>query len=160
MSTEAPLGNAEGGLHHNTLAIFIDLYTMVRTMAKETTVEKKAPVKGATKAKSPQNDGTFAVIATGGKQYKVKEGQKIKIEKIIGEYKEGDSLTFDQVLLVDNGEVIIGVPTIVGAKVEAKLQKIGRNPKVTVIKYKQKSRYFKKNGHRQPYFEVEITGIK
>jgi large subunit ribosomal protein L21 len=103
----------------------------------------------------------FAVIKTGGKQYKVSVGDSVKIEKIIGEYKEGDKLTFDQVLLVDNGkDTTIGTPNIKGAEVKATLEKIGRAQKVTVIHYKQKSRYFKKNGHRQPFFQVKIDSIK
>ena len=103
----------------------------------------------------------FAVIKTGGKQYKVAVGDSVKIEKITGEYKEGDKLTFDQVLLVDNGkDTTIGTPVIKGAEVKGTLEKIGRAQKVTVIHYKQKSRYFKKNGHRQPFFQVKIDAIK
>jgi large subunit ribosomal protein L21 len=103
----------------------------------------------------------FAVIKTGGKQYKVSVGDSVKIEKITGEYKEGDKITFDQVLLVDNGkDTTIGTPTIKGAAVKATLVEIGRAQKVTVIHYKQKSRYFKKNGHRQPFFKVKIDSIK
>jgi large subunit ribosomal protein L21 len=103
----------------------------------------------------------FAVIQTGGKQYRVAKGDVLKIEKILGEYKEGDTVVFNDVLLVDNGkDTTLGTPYIKGAKVEAKLLEIGRNAKVTVIHYKQKSKYFKKNGHRQPYFKVEITSIK
>ena len=103
----------------------------------------------------------FAVIKTGGKQYKVSVGDSIKVEKITGEFKEGDKITFDQVLLVDNGQdTTIGTPTINGAEVEATLEEIGRAQKVTVIHYKQMSRYFKKNGHRQPYFKVKIDSIK
>lgn len=116
-------------------------------------------------AKKPKkesvNSDLFAVIATGGKQYIVSPGTKVKVEKIKGEFKEGDTITFDQVLLVDDGkETKIGTPTISGTKVSATLLKIGRAQKVVVIKYKQKSRYFKKNGHRQPYFEVSIDSIK
>lgn len=103
----------------------------------------------------------FAVIKTGGKQYKVSVGDSVKIEKIIGEYKEGDKVTFDKVLLVDNGkDTTIGTPTIKGAEVKATIAEIGRAQKVTVIHYKQKSRYFKKNGHRQPYFKITIDSIK
>lgn len=103
----------------------------------------------------------FAVIQTGGKQYKVKSGDSIKIEKISGDYKVGDKVVFDKVLLVDNGtDTTIGTPFILNAKVTATITKISRLPKVTVIKYKQKSRYFKKNSHRQPYFEVKIEGVK
>ena len=103
----------------------------------------------------------FAVIKTGGKQYKVAVGDSVKIEKITGDYKEGDKITFDQVLLVDNGQdTTIGTPTINGATVKATISEIGRAPKITVIHYKQKSRYFKKNGHRQPFFKVKIDSIK
>ncbi len=103
----------------------------------------------------------FAVIQTGGKQYKVQAGDRIKIEKLAGTYKEGDSVVFDQVLLVDNGtDTTIGTPFIPKATVTGTIVKIGRLAKVNVIKYKQKSKYFKKNGHRQPYFEVKIEGVK
>lgn len=103
----------------------------------------------------------FAVIQTGGKQYKVKAGDEIKIEKILGDHKEGDKIVFDKVLLVDNGsDTTIGTPYIASAKVSATITKIGRLPKIDVIKYKQKSKYFKKNGHRQPYFQVKIEGLK
>lgn len=107
-------------------------------------------------------ESKFAVILTGGKQYQVSPGQVVKIEKISGEHKEGDKVIFDKVLLVDDGNGIttIGTPYVTGAKVEANLKEIGRSAKVTVIKYKQKSRYYKKNGHRQPYFMVEIGAIK
>jgi large subunit ribosomal protein L21 len=103
----------------------------------------------------------FAVIQTGGKQYKVSEGTTVSIEKIIGEYKAGDKLSFDKVLLVDDGkDTTIGTPYITGAKVNAEIVEIGRSRKVMVIKYKQKSRYLRRNGHRQPFFKVKITSIK
>jgi large subunit ribosomal protein L21 len=107
----------------------------------------------------------IAVIQTGGKQYKVAAGETIKIEKLSTapgkEFKEGDKVVFDQVLLVDNGkDTTIGVPFIDKAKVTGTITKIGRNAKVTVIKYKQKSKYFKKNGHRQPFFQVKIDALK
>jgi large subunit ribosomal protein L21 len=103
----------------------------------------------------------FAVIKTGGKQYKVAVGDSVKIEKLSGEFKEGDKVTFDKVLLVDNGkDTTIGTPTIKGAEVKGTISEIGRAQKVIVIHYKQKSRYFKKNGHRQPFFKVKIDAIK
>ncbi len=103
----------------------------------------------------------FAVIQTGGKQYNVSVGQTVRIEKLIGEHKEGDAVVFDKVLLVDNGkDTTIGTPVIAGASVKATIVKIGRAAKINVIKYKQKSRYFKKNGHRQPFFEVKIDALK
>ena len=103
----------------------------------------------------------FAVIKTGGKQYKVSKGDSIKIEKLSDTAKIGDKVVFEEVLLVDNGkDTTIGTPYINGAKVEATVEKIGKLPTITVIHYKQKSRYFKKNGHRQPYFQVKISNIK
>lgn len=103
----------------------------------------------------------IAIIHTGGKQYTVSSGDSIRVEKIVGDYKEGDSIVFDKVMLVDDGkDTTIGTPYIASAKVTGTLTKIARAAKIDVIKYKQKSRYFKKNGHRQPYFEVKIADIK
>lgn len=102
----------------------------------------------------------FAVIKTGGKQYKVKEGQILKIEKIAG--KVGDKIGFDKVLLVaDEGgkEVKVGNPTVSGAKVAAEILEQGRAKKVMVIKYKPKIRYRRKVGHRQMYTKVKIVSI-
>ena len=112
------------------------------------------------KAKSNLGTGAFAVIATGGKQYKVKVGDIVKIEKLEGNHKVGGKVSFDRVLLVDNaGETNLGAPYVAGAVVEAEIKEIDRDAKVTVIHYKQKSKYFKKYGHRQPYFKVEIISI-
>jgi len=103
----------------------------------------------------------FAVIQTGGKQYKVSKDSIVSIEKIKGEYKKGDKLTFDKVLLVDDGkDTTIGTPYITGAKINAEIVEIGRARKILVVKYKQKSRYLRRNGHRQPYFKVKILLIK
>lgn len=103
----------------------------------------------------------FAIIKTGGKQYKVSKGDTIKIEKFKGDFKVGDKIVFDEVLLVEDGkDTTIGTPYIPTAKVNATLSEIGRNKTVEVIKYKQKSRFFKKNGHRQPWFKVTIDSIK
>lgn len=103
----------------------------------------------------------FAVIQTGGKQYQVKAGDTLTIEKLPGDFKAGDKITFDKVLLVDNGkDTTIGTPFINGASVIASFTEAGRAKKIDVIKYKQKSRYQKKNGHRQPFFKVKIEEIK
>lgn len=103
----------------------------------------------------------FAVIETGGKQYKASVGGVLSVEKIKGEYKKGDKVAFDKVLLVDDGkDTTIGTPYIDGAKVEGEIAQIGRSRKVLVVKYKQKSRYLRRNGHRQPFFKVKITSIK
>ncbi len=101
----------------------------------------------------------FAVIRTGGKQYKVSEGEIVKIEKLSGEYTKGDKIVFDDVLLVDDGsKTEIGTPTL-KTKVEATFEAYGREQKVNVIKYKSKSNYFKKRGHRQPFLRVKIAKI-
>ena len=103
----------------------------------------------------------FAVIQTGGKQYKVAPGDSLVIEKLPGEMKVGDKVVFDQVLLVNNGsKTLVGAPTVSGATVEAVLEGEGKGKKVIVIRYRQKSRYFKKNGHRQPFMKVRIDAIK
>ena len=99
----------------------------------------------------------YAIIATGGKQYKVSEGDVIKVEKL--DAKVGESFTIDQVLIVNNGEVKVGDPTVAGASVEASVVSEGRGKKVIVYRYKRKSGYHKKNGHRQSYTEVKIEKI-
>lgn len=104
----------------------------------------------------------FAVIASGGKQYTVSKGDVITIEKLAGAHKEGDSVTFDKVLLVDDGSnTTIGTPYISKATVKGTITEIGRAAKVLVVKYKQKSRSgWKRNGHRQPFFKVKIDSLK
>ena len=102
----------------------------------------------------------LAIIKTGGKQYKVKAGDKIKIEKIEGEI--GTKTEFGEILLLadeDGKEVKIGAPFIKGVKAEGKILKQGRGDKVIIFKYKAKKRYHKKQGHRQDFTEVEITKI-
>ncbi|MBM3250748.1 MAG: 50S ribosomal protein L21 [Candidatus Nealsonbacteria bacterium] len=101
----------------------------------------------------------LAVIKTGGKQYKVSLGDKIRIEKIKEE--GGKEITFDQVLLVEkNKKIQIGNPLVKGAKVIGKILSQGKAKKVIVFKYKPKTRYKKKTGHRQPFTEVEIKKIE
>lgn len=101
----------------------------------------------------------FAIIRTGGKQYLVSPGQKIKIEKI--DKKEGSEIAFSEVLLLEKGNKLeIGTPLVKGAKVIAKILEQGKAKKVIVFKYKAKKRYKVKKGHRQPFTEVEIVAIK
>ena len=123
---------------------------------------RKTPALKAKKLGSQEaNKASFAVFAIGGKQYRVHPGQSIKIEKIKGKYEAGDTLNFNNVLLVAEGdEISLGKPFIEGASISATLKKISRYKTIDVIKYKQKSRYFKKYGHRQPYFEVQIDSIQ
>jgi large subunit ribosomal protein L21 len=132
--------------------------TEAATAPKKTV--KKAPKAAKTAAKADK--GLYAVIATGGKQYLVQAGDTLKIEKLGDEMKEGDAIAFDNVLMTGNGgsEITLGNPFIKGSVVSGTLKKIARYKTVDVIKYKQKSRYFKKYGHRQPYFEVRIDSIK
>jgi len=100
----------------------------------------------------------LAIIKTGGKQYLVTPGQKIKIEKI--NKKEGEEITFDEVLLVEKSKKIeIGTPFVKEAEVTGKILSQGKAKKVIVFKYKPKTRYKVKKGHRQRYSEVEIKSI-
>ena len=99
----------------------------------------------------------YAIIATGGKQYKVSEGDIIKVEKL--GVAAGETVTFDQVLAVNNGELADGCPTVDGATVTASVVKEGKGKKVIVYKYKRKTGYHKKNGHRQLYTQVKIEKI-
>ena len=100
----------------------------------------------------------YAVIVTGGKQYKVSEGDTLFVEKL--DVAEGESVTFDQVLVTGDGEnVTVGAPTVAGATVEAKVVKNGKAKKIYVFKMKRKKNERKKNGHRQPYSKVEIVKI-
>ena len=99
----------------------------------------------------------YAIIATGGKQYKVSEGDIIKVEKL--GVDAGQTVTFDQVLAVNNGELSIGAPTVPGAAVTATVLREAKAKKVIVYKYKPKEGYHKKNGHRQPYTCVKIDSI-
>ncbi len=99
----------------------------------------------------------YAIIATGGKQYKVSEGDEIRVEKL--GVAEGETVVFDQVLVVSGDEVKIGNPTVAGASVSARVVKEGKGKKVIVYKYKRKTGYHKKNGHRQQYTQVKIEKI-
>jgi len=100
----------------------------------------------------------YAVIVTGGKQYRVQEGQTLKVEKLAVE--AGSSLEFDRVLLVGNGDDIkVGAPVVEGAKVAAEVVTHGRGKKVNILKFKRRKHHMKRQGHRQWFTEVKITGI-
>ena len=100
-----------------------------------------------------------AIIVTGGKQYRVAEGDLLFIEKLPAE--AGETVTFDQVLAVVNDEAdpIIGTPTVAGASVTAKVVKNGKAKKIRIFKYKAKKNYRRRQGHRQPYTQVQIDAI-
>ena len=101
----------------------------------------------------------FAIIETGGKQYKVQEGDVIYIEKL--DNNEGDSVTFDRVLVVSGKDgLVTGSPVVAGATVSGKVEKQGRAKKIIVYKYKAKKNYRRKQGHRQPYTKVTIEKIQ
>ena len=99
----------------------------------------------------------YAIIATGGKQYKVAEGDIINVEKLGVE--AGQTVTFDEVLVVNNGSVQVGNPIVSGASVSASVIGDVKGKKVIVYKYKRKTGYHKKNGHRQAYTKVKIEKI-
>lgn len=99
----------------------------------------------------------FTIIETGGKQYLVRPGDKIKIEKTAGDPKAEEEISFDKVLLSGEGKTLkIGTPFLSNEKVVGKVIKVGKGKKVDVVRFRQKSRYFKLRGHRQPFVEVEI----
>lgn len=100
----------------------------------------------------------YAIIKTGGKQYCVEAGKKLFVEKLDAEV--GAEVVFDQVLLVAGDEVRLGAPTVEGAKVTAKVLEQGKGAKIRIFKYKAKSNYRRRQGHRQPYTKVEVTAIE
>ena len=100
----------------------------------------------------------FAIISSGSKQYVVKDGDVIYVETLKGTKGVGSKVNFDQVLLSGDGDSFkVGTPNVSGVKVMGEILEEGKDDKVTVIRYRQKSRYYKKKGHRQPYTKVKIT---
>ncbi len=100
----------------------------------------------------------YAVFRTGGKQYRASKGDRLRIERLAG--NEGDSVEFDQVLLVGEGaQVKLGTPLVSGSKVKAKVTAQGKGKKVDVLKFKRRQNYKRLKGHRQHFTEIEITGI-
>jgi large subunit ribosomal protein L21 len=100
----------------------------------------------------------YAVIKTGGKQYRVAQGDRLRVEKLAGNV--GESVTLGEVLLVGEGESVkVGQPTVGGAKVEAKIIAQDRAPKLTIFKFRRRKNYRRKTGHRQPFTALEITSI-
>ena len=101
----------------------------------------------------------YAIVNTGGKQYRVQPGDTVRVEYLPGD--QGDLIEFDDVRLLsdDDGDVTVGAPTVEGAKVTAEVVQQGRGKKVIVFKYKAKTRYRRKNGHRQNFTELRVTDI-
>jgi large subunit ribosomal protein L21 len=99
----------------------------------------------------------YAVIKTGGKQYRVAEGDRVRVEKLAGAV--GDGVTLDQVLLIGGDTLKLGKPLVAGAKVEAKIVGQGLGPKVLIFKLRRRKNYRRKRGHRQPFTALEITKI-
>ncbi|RKQ95856.1 LSU ribosomal protein L21P [Kushneria sinocarnis] len=99
----------------------------------------------------------YAVIKSGGKQYRVQEGERLRLEKL--DVATGDSIDFDQVLMVGGDDVKIGTPLVEGARVSAEVVSHGRGEKVQIIKFRRRKHHMKRQGHRQWYTEVKITGI-
>ncbi len=101
----------------------------------------------------------YAVIESGGKQHRVTEGEILQLEKL--DAAAGDKVKFDKILMVGEGESVkVGTPYVEGGQVEAEVLKQGRGSKVNVIKFNRRKNYRRKQGHRQPFTEVKITGIK
>ena len=101
---------------------------------------------------------SYAVIKTGGKQYRVMQGDVLRVELLTAE--EGATVSFDQVLMVGSGEsVTVGAPVVAGATVSATVRKHGRADKIRIIKFRRRKHYKRQQGHRQHFTEIEITGI-
>lgn len=137
-------------------------------MAKTTTTKKapaktssKTAVKAAPKKVAKKNSDEIAVIMTGGKQYVVSVGDILDVELLGGDLKAGDTVEFDQVLLVDNGkDATLGTPFIKGAKVTATYEGEKKGDKVSIYRYKAKSNRDRRIGHRQHYARVRIASFK
>ena len=101
----------------------------------------------------------YAVIKTGGKQYRVTEGETLKVEKL--DVEEGGSVEFDQVLMIASGDQVqVGTPYVEGARVTATVKSQGRGPKVKIVKFRRRKHYRKTQGHRQSYTELHVSGIR
>lgn len=114
--------------------------------------------------KETAKQGPFSVVMTGGKQYVVRVGDVITIEKLVDkdgkEYEEGNTVTLPNVLLTDDGtKTVVGTPEIKGASITCEVVDAGMGKKTTVIHYRSKSRHFKKYGHRQPFLKLKVTKI-
>lgn len=100
----------------------------------------------------------YAVIVTGGKQYRVEEGEVLRVERLVAE--EGASVQFDRVLMVGEGsDVVVGTPIVEGARVAATVRAHGRGEKIRIIKFRRRKHYMRRQGHRQNYTEIQVTGI-
>ena len=99
----------------------------------------------------------YAIIQTGGKQYRVQEGDELKVEKLVAEV--GETVVFDEVVAIGGEKLIVGTPFVEGYSVQAEVLEQGKNDKVIIYKYKAKKDERTKNGHRQPYTRVRITAI-
>jgi large subunit ribosomal protein L21 len=99
----------------------------------------------------------YAVIKTGGKQYRVSEGSRLRVEKLAGNV--GDKLELSDVLMLGGDKVVVGAPLVKGAKVMAEIVAQGRDKKIIVFKIRRRKRYRRHNGHRQPFTELKVTGV-
>lgn len=99
----------------------------------------------------------YAVIKTGGKQYRVQQGDRLRVEKLVGDV--GGSVTLNEVLMIGGDKVVIGTPMVSGAMVTAEIVAQDRDKKVIIFKFRRRKNYRRKRGHRQPFTELKITGI-
>ena len=99
----------------------------------------------------------YAVIKTGGKQYRVAEGDRLRVEKLIGDI--GSTITFGEILMLGGDTVSVGKPLVTGAKVTATIVAQDRAKKIIVFKFRRRKNYRRKRGHRQPFTEIKITGV-
>jgi large subunit ribosomal protein L21 len=128
------------------------------TDTESSTEPEQSPVPARTRSKPGANNPPYAIIETGGKQYRVAVGDTLSIEKLSVE--PGTGITFDRVLMVGgDGSARVGTPLVAGATVQAQVEQQYRGPKIVVFKYKPKKRYRRRTGHRQSLTRVAITAI-
>ena len=168
--TSSPLIRAHYPTKRRVIKIFVKIFCVEREYltAKFFYAILSAPLDEGFKSASPYHSRRvhpvevlrlYAIIKTGGKQYKVAEGSEVIIEKLDAE--EGSSVTFDEVLAIGEGEEIkFGRPVIEGAKVTGSVVKNGKGPKIRIFKYKHKTNYRRRQGHRQPFTKVKIEKIE
>ena len=99
----------------------------------------------------------YAVIKTGGKQYRVQQGDRLRVEKLLGDV--GSTVTLDEVLMIGGEKFVVGTPRVKGAKVPAEIVAQDRAKKVIIFKFRRRKNYRRKRGHRQPFTELKITGV-
>ena len=129
----------------------------LREAAQRLEVEEELAAAAWQARQIEEETAMYAVIKTGGKQYRVAQGDRLRVEKLAGEV--GASVTLDEVLMIGGDKVVVGTPRVNGAKVTAEIVAQDRAKKVIIFKFRRRKNYRRKRGHRQPFTELRITGV-